>query len=226
MLLDGGAHLDLNTGAGRNALSHAMTHGNAAAMAHWFPPDSISSADINLGRILLPFAVRQSTAEIVEILGNARFPTDIVDEFGQNLLMMASSQGDPDMVRVLLAQGVDPQAVDNTGRSALHHAERCIHAHQRNELKFILLEAMAARALERSGMPERPCTSLADLWERRDDEVDAGDHRGVDASDQDALVQWTDTMNDIDEGSWDEHAQEEVETAASDIPSLLPYHYM
>jgi len=225
-LLDGGARLDLDTRAGRDALTHAITQGNAAAMAHWFPPDSASLADMGWSHILLPFAVRQSTAEIVEILGNAGFPTDIVDEFGQNLLMMACTQGDPDMVRVLLAQGVDPHAVDNTGRCALHHAERCIHAHQRNEVKLILLETIAARALERSGMPARPCTSFADLLERLDDEVDAGEHGGLDASDQDALVQWTDTMNDIDEGPWDEHAQEEVETAGSGIPSLLPYHYM
>lgn len=50
---------------------------------------------------------------------DAGLPTDLTDPQGNTLLMLAAYHGHPDLVRVLIARGADPDRVNDRGQSPL-----------------------------------------------------------------------------------------------------------
>lgn len=257
-LLDARARPDIGGQAGEAAAICAFALGNADAVARWFPANSAPEAGSSEGDAWNPLAlaVTVGTAEIVAVLRDAGFSSDITDERGYSLLMLASYRGQPELVagllqprngqpgaspnavahsdgktalmyaahahradamKILLAAGANPNAVDSTGHTAMDYTHRCTDPEQRNEMEFILAEAMAARALEVAGLPQRAYTSLADFLEMQDEAAADADAR-PDGRDQQAWVDWSDTMNDIDDCPVD------VALGSRETPSLLPYH--
>ena len=75
------------------------------------------------GQYAVHVAAATGLASVVEKMGKTE--ASRVDHHGHTPLMHASRAGSGDTVRVLLALGADPKAVDAKGLTALHHAACC-----------------------------------------------------------------------------------------------------
>lgn len=143
---------------------------------------------------------------------DARAPGD-----GKTALMFAAKAGRSEAMKILLAAGANPNAIDAMGRTAMDHAEDCTDAKHRNAVEFMLAEAIAARALEAAGLRQRAYADLQDLLETQER---AGAGFDADDGDQDASENWHAAMNDIDDCT-------AAETIGSEDPvSLLPYRFI
>ena len=259
-LLDAGARPDVSGVAGQQVVMTAFAHGNANAVARWFPAGSALAEQGSVGPAWNPMvlAVAMGTPEIVEVLRDAGFGTNDTNAPGHDLLMLASQRGLPalvsgllqprngqpgadpnarahgdgktalmfaakagctDAMKILLAAGVNPNAVDATGRTAMDHADGCADATQRNAVQFMLAEAMAARALEAAGLPQQPYADLEELLETHEP-ASAGAYLDADGSDQDALAHWTAALNEFDDCTAD------AAIGSEDIASLLSYQFI
>lgn len=68
---------------------------------------------------------RDKPRDVYETLTRAldsKAPVDTADSTGKRPLHLAADRQDPNIVRLLLKRGADPNAVDHTGRTALHNA--------------------------------------------------------------------------------------------------------
>jgi ankyrin repeat protein len=89
-------------------------------------------ADVDLrggdGNPPLRWAVERGHTDVVSLLLEHGAAVDFIDgTFGRNLLHLAALNGHLDIVRSLVPRGVELNARDNTGRTALHHAARYGH---------------------------------------------------------------------------------------------------
>lgn len=137
---------------------------------------------------------------------------------GKTALMFAAAAGRTDAIKILLAAGANPHAVDAMRRTAMNHAEDCADADQRNAMEFMLAEAMAARALEAAGQPQRQYTDLEDLLDTLYPAA-AGAFEDAHSSDPVAWEHWTAAMNSIDD------CTAAAVIGGKDIDSLLPYRF-
>ncbi len=74
------------------------------------------------GRSLLLAAVMQNKVELARELMEQGARVDVPDEFGVTPLMIAARRGDLELLQMLLARSVHPNATDLQGWSAAHHA--------------------------------------------------------------------------------------------------------
>ncbi len=127
---------------------------------------------------------------------------------GKTALFFAAQAGRPGAIKILLAAGANPNVVDKHGRTAMDYADCCTDAQQRNEVEFMLAEAMAAHALEAAGQIPLAYTDLDDLSSAPQApaaqfDADPGGRNPH------ASRAWTDEMDDIDCGpsviEWGNH---------------------
>jgi ankyrin repeat protein len=67
---------------------------------------------------------------------------DARDEAGRTLLMLAVTQGQLEIVRLLLARGADPNAADNAGHTPLQQARQ----QNSREITALLEESQRAKS--------------------------------------------------------------------------------
>lgn len=131
---------------------------------------------------------------------------------GKTALMLAAEMGNTSAMKVLLAAGANPDAVDNAGCSVLEHAVQCKYPEHRHEVQSILAHAMAVRAL----------AFAAQLPQIRSDEGFAEIHEDAAGANGDGRAtgaDWTDMLHD---GAVEAAAVEAaaVETAAVETAAV------
>ena len=156
------------------------------------------------GYTLLMLASHRGQVDIVKDLLQPRHgqpgadPDAKAHSDNKTALMFAAAKGHASVLAILLAAGADPNAVDDAGFTAMEHAQDCTDQQQRNEVEFMLAEAMAARALQCAGQAVPVYASLDDFLRMQQKNAAQGNACAGD-DDPSAWSGWTRTMDDIDE---------------------------
>jgi len=132
-LLDIGVPVDIADREQRTALALASAHGHAQAVRFLLDAGAEASGKDGSGMTALDYAVSASHPEVAALLG------------ARDLLIDASAAGRTDRVAELLAVGVDVNAKDESGRTALMIASQ----RGRIETLSVLLEASVALNVQR-----------------------------------------------------------------------------
>lgn len=137
--IDGGADVDADQGAGQTPLMFAAWSGKSRIVELLLSAGAAVDARDEHGRTPLHCAVGsdvdEETSHIADILLAANAPVDAADDDGETALHSAAANDDPERMRVLLASGAQPNAVDKAGRTPLMHAvearDRTQHLYER-----------------------------------------------------------------------------------------------
>lgn len=188
----------------------------------WNPlPDAVASASAEIigilrdagysihsrsesGHTLLMLASQLGRASILDSLLQPRNgasgsdPNAQADISGKTALMYAVEKKCTDTMKLLLAAGADPSAVDHAGRSVLEYADKCPSAAHKNAMQSLLVETIATRALEFAGPLRLAQAGFDELLDMQ--HGDALDHASsLDDLDLQAATHWHELMNTIDE---------------------------
>lgn len=105
---------------GRSPLHQAVVEGDASVVARLISDgEDLASAD-NMGNTALHLACQQERIEVSRLLLEAGAPVDPMDAYGNTPLWRAAfafQGGDPELIRLLLDAGADPDRKNHSDRS-------------------------------------------------------------------------------------------------------------
>jgi ankyrin repeat protein len=153
LLIEAGAQVDATGNDGSTALMHAAHRGVVEHVRLLIEKGADVRMSTDLGRSAIYYAVSgygrpaRITAILEELIGHG---ADVNEEprDGETVLMFASSNADPDVVKFLLSKGADANAVTPDGATALHYA-----FDPRKALDVSRLERVATHLLEHDANP-------------------------------------------------------------------------
>lgn len=158
VLLEAGARPDISGPAGQLAVMYAFERDRADIVARWFPVNSVPQpapwADMFWIWTPLPCAVAMGHVNIVHVLRDAGYSVHVCDAHGYNMLMLASTLGEPRIVEALLLSrnghpGADPNARELLGgKTALMFAAKMGNA---SAMKVLLAAGADSDAVDDAG---------------------------------------------------------------------------
>lgn len=115
------AAVNLKDHCGRSPLHDAVEVANPTACEAFIQGGALVALEDEFGRTPLHLAASQGYKHLVALLIKANAPLDVVDCHESSPLLDAAAEGHSTVIKLLLQESADPNAVDEWGRTALHH---------------------------------------------------------------------------------------------------------
>ena len=127
-ILDSGQNVNERYEGGVTLMQGAAALGNKNALNILIARGADVNTKSDRGETPLYFGIRQGKTEIVEwLLSHGAQTQGKLEESGRNLLHLATLKGYTDIVELLVDNGVDIDASDKSGKTALQYAKRYGH---------------------------------------------------------------------------------------------------